>query len=264
MIISFHNHSLYSDGKNSIEEIVLMAEKLKVDALGISDHFCLTKKDKFYRWAMLRKHLDAYIQEILAFKDHINPKVYLGLEADYVEGMEGDLAKIVNSKPFDFLIGSVHLVDDVDIADKVEFNAIKYTNDQKEIGIKKYWDSVRKMAESKVFNIVGHIDLYKKFGLYPDEDISKEIDLALQAILKANMAIEVNTSGYFAGCKEQYPSEAILKKIKEYNIPIIVNADSHDAEHLCRGYETVYPLLKKLGFSKQVYFIKRKMVVTDL
>ena len=57
------------------------------------------------------------------------------------------------------------------------------------------------MAETKYFDIVGHIDLTRKFGLSPKVDISKEIDLALKAIKDADMAVEINTSGFYHLCK---------------------------------------------------------------
>ncbi len=250
MLLSYHVHSKWSDGESSISEIVAHAKKNNLTEVGISDHFTLSSYGKNYEWSMPNKNLDPYISEVQKFSRDFPVK--LGLEADFFPETANELHKIILDRPFDYIIGSVHFVYGIDIAEEAGFRS------DFDDRVRQYWILIRQMAESKIFDIVGHLDLPKKYGLYPKSDFSKEIDLALEAILNAKMCVELNTSGWHKPCKEQYPAADLLKKCKKMNIPIIVSSDAHSSLHLIRDFEKAFSLLKSLGFEKQPYYIKRK------
>ena len=120
------------------------------------------------------------------------------------------------------------------------------------------------MAETKKFDIVGHLDLTKKFDIYPSENISTEIENALNAIKENDLSVELNTSGWYCPCCEQYPSKDILEKCKNKKIPIIITSDAHEPKDLIRDFEKAKKLLKNIGFTKQVHFDKRQRKFIDL
>ena len=162
--------------------------------------------------------------------------------------------------PFDYLIGSVHFVDGYVIDFKKEELPKNFSSEI----IRKYWILVRKMAETKKFDIVGHLDLTKKFDIYPSENISTEIENALNAIKENDLSVELNTSGWYCPCCEQYPSKDILEKCKNKKIPIIITSDAHEPKDLIRDFEKAKKLLKNIGFTKQVHFDKRQRKFIDL
>lgn len=257
MKLSYHVHSSWSDGKSSLEEIVKSAEEINIHELGISDHFIISPDGTYYPWSMDKRALSEYVQNIKNLKSKI--PLRLGLEVDFFPETVSELKKILLKYPFDYLIGSVHVVDGILIDDNLQDLSI----DQFDQLVKKYWQRVYEMCESRTFDIVGHLDLFKKFGLKSNTSMP-EIEKALLSISKNKMAVEINTSGWFFPAKEQYPSTSILKKIKELDIPIIVNADAHAASNLTRGYDEAYQLLHQIGFDKQARFEKRKLYMTTL
>jgi len=259
MKYSYHVHSTNSDGKASIKEIVEYAKKIGLDEVGISDHFHIAKNGHAHPWDLTEDLLDNYINEVLSFSNLKNPVVKLGLEVEFIPETVEKIKKTILHKPFDYLIGSVHIVDD-EIIDSHTEN-VEFVNEDI---FNKYWSLVKQMAETKVFDIVGHIDLTKKFGYRPKKDISKEIDSALLSIKESDMTVELNTSGLFYPAKEQYPSKEILIKCKNLGIPIIVTADAHIPENLIRGFDIAFKLLKEIGFTKLAYFVQRKRFLTDL
>ena len=253
MKFSYHVHSKYSDGKDSIEDIINYAEKLGLDEIGISDHFHIPIESSHYHGDMKISLLDTYVKEILSLKEKKQITVRLGLEVDFVPQTHHLLDHYLIDKPFDYIIGSVHLIDGKYIPEKItphEYNDKVY----------QYWTLIKQMAESKKFDIVGHIDLFKRFGIKPTRDFTKEIDEALLAILDSGMAIEINTSGWSHNCKEQYPAQYILKKCKDLNIPILISSDAHKKNDLARWFKKAYSLAKKLGFSSLTSFSQRKKI----
>ena len=179
----------------------------------------------------------------------------MGLEVEFIPKTIEQLDKIISKYPFDYVIGSCH---------KLIIKACEssLSRDSKNNVVKQYWALIRQLAQSKMFDIVGHLDLFKNFKLNPTSDMSKEIDLALKAIKKSDLAVEINTSGWYQPCEEQYPSIAILRKCKKLDIPIMITADAHKAEDLTRGFDRAFKLVKELGFEKQAYFVKRKRFFT--
>jgi histidinol-phosphatase (PHP family) len=225
MLFSYHNHSKYSDGSSNIDEIINEAIKLNLDEVGISDHFHLPKKnDHLFVCDMQINKLDNYVNEIINYKNLKKPKVKLGLEVEFIEETLDDLKKIINKYPFDYLIGSVHSITNdihLDQCDYFSFDILE-----------KYWKKVKSLADAKFFNIMGHIDLYKKHGFKTKDNLNLLINDALNAIKEADMSIELNTSGFFYKCGEQYPSIEILKKIKEKDISVLINADAHQIDEV--------------------------------
>ena len=59
------------------------------------------------------------------------------------------------------------------------------------------------------------------------------------------MKVEINTAGYGKICNEIYPSNFILKKCLDLEIPIIVNDDSHSIDQLGQYYDKLAIELQK-------------------
>ncbi|HAH87285.1 MAG TPA: hypothetical protein DCL60_07930 [Armatimonadetes bacterium] len=258
MIFSYHVHSKWSDGTSEITEYIKKPRELGLDEIGISDHYVLTPDRSNLSWCMPIDALDGYIESVQQASGEAGSDliVRLGLEADYLPETAGDLADELSMRPFDYIIGSVHIVDGFSIDDKAEDWAPLSQKERDQI-IREYWVRIRQMAQSRIFDFAGHLDLTKKFGIYPSVDISPEIDAALDAIAGSGMAVELNTAGWYYACREQYPSSGILEGCRKRRIPVLVNDDAHTPENLGRGYIEAYRLLHSLGFKEQVSYAGR-------
>lgn len=259
MQYSYHVHSTHSDGRATIQELVNTASKIGLDEIGISDHFHIPKDGVLMRGDMNVDNLKNYVAEVLSYSSNIKPVVKLGLEVEFVNETLDQLKKIIKKYPFDYLIGSCHLIFNNVIDLSKDSLPANFTTDL----MRQYWIIIKQMADAKIFDIVGHIDLTKKFDLKPTFDLSSEIEEALISIKNADMTVELNTSGWYWPCKEQYPSIEILKKCKKLDIPIIVTADVHRAEFLNRGFERAFLLLKEIGYKRVAFFKKRERFFLD-
>jgi len=104
---SLHNHSTWSDGINSIEEMALYCrDELKLEYLGMCDH----SKSAFYAKGLSIESVLQQQEEI----DHLNKKlngfhIFKGIESDILYDGSLDYPDEILKK-FDFIVASVHSI----------------------------------------------------------------------------------------------------------------------------------------------------------
>ncbi|MDB4925419.1 DNA polymerase/3'-5' exonuclease PolX [Mucilaginibacter sp.] len=102
---TLHNHSTWSDGVNSIEEMaVYCRDELKLEYLGMCDH----SKSAFYAKGLSIERVLQQQEEI----DHLNKKlngfhIFKGIESDILNDGSLDYPDEILKK-FDFIVASVH------------------------------------------------------------------------------------------------------------------------------------------------------------
>jgi histidinol-phosphatase (PHP family) len=211
MRTSYHCHTNLSDGGCAISDHIRAGVAAGLDEIGISEHYTLLP-GKRVSWSMAQAGLADYFRALRAARHEAGDGIIVryGLEADFIPESVGELGRILAAYPFDYVIGSVHFIDDFPVDESADYwEAL--SQDQRNEMIRAYWARVTDMAKSGVFDIAGHLDLYKKFGHRATIDISADIAAALDAIAEAGMAVELNTSGMsYVG--EAYPSPAILRE----------------------------------------------------
>jgi len=265
MLTSYHVHSNRSDGTSSIRALVQAAVAAGVNELGISDHYVHLTNGKIVDWSMMLSELPAYFKEIKAAADEVKGKlvVRLGLEADFDPKTWRDLAKVLRSYPLDYVIGSVHFVDGFPIDDTTDYWDDLSEPERNDM-MRGYYTRMKQMAETGIFDFAGHLDLCKKFGHKPTIDLSADIAAVLDAIAASRMAVEVNTAGYYLPAEEAYPSLAILQECNRRSIPVVLNADTHSAENLTRGFDKGRQLIIDAGYTHTAVFAARKMSLIPL
>ena len=261
MPASYHNHSNWSDGKNSISEIIKHAARLGIDELGISDHYALHPQGTMPKWSMPPQRLGEYIDELLTLKPQANRQgvtLRLGLEVDWFPGHGQAIEAALKPHPLDYIIGSVHEVDGFAI-DGSPAKWQSLSEDEINEMNRRYWDHMKTLGDSGIFDIVAHIDLPKKFGFPPTIDLSTEIGIALDAIAASGMVVELNTSGWHKPCADAYPTPAILEACFKRDIPVTLSADAHLGDHLLRDFERGSQRLREAGYAEIARFEGRKI-----
>ena len=249
---SLHNHSNFSDGCDSLEDMVKTAKDNGIKVFGISDHWCKVPYDgtDYAEWCMKHEKLDEYVAELLRLKkkyDDENFELKLGLEVEFffenINEVMAELAKY----PFDYFIGSVHYADtfpiDHDIADWIGLGEF-----EKDKICKTYWQKIAGAADCGYFTFIGHLDLPKKFAFIDENKYFPDAVKVLDIIAARNGAIEVNTAGKFKNCASAYPSLKILEEANKRRIPVVISADAHAKEHLNRAFAEIGELLKQAKY----------------
>jgi DNA polymerase (family 10) len=102
---TLHNHSTWSDGVNTLEEIALFCrDEMKLEYLGICDH----SKSAFYAKGLSIERVLQQQEEI----DHMNKKItgfhiFKGIESDILNDGSLDYPDEILKK-FDFIVASIH------------------------------------------------------------------------------------------------------------------------------------------------------------
>lgn len=258
---SYHNHTVFSDGAETPEEFLRQAEIQGINILGFADHYYRESAAPAIlvpEWA-LKPHLeDRYFQAVEELKTRTSDtEIRVGLEFDWLDNSAEWLAPMAKDPRLDYAIGSVHYVGKESIDTSRAFWEALSPEEVNDV-VRRYWIAVRQMAESGLFDIAGHIDLFKKFDFYPSEDLTPLIREALDAIKAANMVVELNTSGWSKDCRECYPSEAILRACFHREIPVVVSSDAHRARFVCANFARAYDLLARIGYTHLTRFRQRE------
>ncbi len=117
-------------------------------------------------------------------------KVSFGLEICYFEQHIDLIYDLTKDGFFDYLLGSVHWIDNW------TFNQRKYQwlgKDYNKI-YKRYFELENSLVKSGVFDIIAHPDLIMCHNLYPDYDLSETYEKLCRNIKSKNMLLEMNTS----------------------------------------------------------------------
>ncbi|RTE05663.1 histidinol-phosphatase HisJ [Paenibacillus whitsoniae] len=265
MLIDYHTHHVRcGHASGELEDYVKRGIEIGLTQLGLSDHMPLLHVDPqtyYPEMAMPMEELPRYVEECLylkeKYKDHIDIRV--GLEGDYIEGYEKEIAAIINAYPWDYVIGSVHFLGEWDISD------FRQTGNWEGKDIfavyTQYYEAVKKAARSGMYDYLGHLDMIKRFGYVPEQDTWELEKAALDAVKESGMAIELNASGLRHPCKEMFPSERMLRYCQEVGIPVTLGSDAHQPERLGQYLDEARALLKSLGFNEIATFAGRKRLL---
>jgi histidinol-phosphatase (PHP family) len=258
MRTGYHNHTTWSDGSATVSEMIDGARKAGLEEFGISDHFALAPNNLRIPWALAPESLDAYVAEVeQAMANTKDVAIRLGLEVDYFPETIERIQNRLRPFSFDYLIASVHFVDDFPI--DMDAKSWEKLSQNARDGIWRcYWQRLRAAAESCFFDIIGHFDLPKKFEFYPSIDLTADAMAALDAVAAADMVIEINSAGWDRPVKEAYPSLSYLQEANRRRIPLIINTDAHAPGEVARHFERARRLAVAAGYSEVVRFKQRK------
>jgi histidinol-phosphatase (PHP family) len=217
--------------------------------------------DREHRMAL--SQFDEYIKMVSKVSQGDGPRVMLGIEADYYRGCEDFLSQWLPSQDFDLVIGSVHFIDAWGF-DNPHERHIWDSVDIRETW-QRYFKLLERLADTRLYDVVGHMDIPKKFGHRPtDKDITEMVQPALDRIAEAGMGIELNTAGLRKPVGEIYPSALILSIARERGIPICFGSDAHKPEEVGFGFKEALELARSVGYTEHFTVQKRKKKMKSL
>jgi histidinol-phosphatase (PHP family) len=246
----YHVHTTWSDGGGSVEECVLRAVELGLPEIGIADHVSdhvSTAAGPGEDWWVALDRIGAYCEDVRAVKArHPEVTVLLGLEAEYVKGREAELDALLDAWPFDFVVLGIHVVDGFDFDDPSRRDDARW-NDPDAL-LAAYYRTVRSAAAYGRFDILAHVDYIGLWGHRPGPAVLPEIDAALDALAASGRALELNTDRVSDPAGVMYPSLEVLRAACGRGIPLTIDSDAHEAEHVGRLWDEAIALARAAGY----------------
>ena len=233
------------------------AVELGLTEIGFSDHSPMMRDD-FDNWRMRNAQLDEYVAKVrFAQKEFPQLTIRLALEVDYLPGHEDWIRQLAARHPWDYFIGSVHYVSQSwDIDNPAKLSEWKKRDAFEVWSI--YFERLTLAAASKLFEIIGHCDLPKKFGIRPAQDCTPLYKHFLTAAAQAGCAIELNTAGLRKDCREIYPSRDLLQLAFENRVPITFGSDAHAPGEVGLNFTEAIALARSVGYTETCRFNQRQ------
>lgn len=245
---TYHCHTHWSDGQSDAAAMVAAAQAAGLREIGFSDHLVLPPSRIDIPWAMDPARLDDYVCEVRGAAQTARIPVRLGLEVDFFpeNPRQAELDDLLSRHSFDYAIGSIHLLNEFAL-DSAADDWARLSPSEVDAVFVRYWQEMRQLAETPGFDILGHLDLPKKFGFQPETDIREVENAALDAVARSGKLVELNTAGWDKLCAECYPAPDLLRRCLARDIPIIINDDAHAPDQVARHYERARKLLESVS-----------------
>lgn len=212
---AFHNHTVYSDGKNTLEEMAEAAKSLGWEYLGIADHsetLNIGGRQIGIPSEIVPKQSEEIFRLNQAWKDEdIDFRLFHGSECDILADGKLDYSEDIRNL-FSHVVGSVHALGSWRNRDEIENT-----------------EALIRAIENPSFTILGHptgriLQVREGFPIDMHAVIRRMGELNDEGNLKA---IEINASPYRLDLDWR-----LCKFAKEQNVPICINPDAHDTNGL--------------------------------
>jgi len=264
--INYHLHNQYSaDGRGSTEQTIHSAIDLGFDEICFTNHVEALDPESG-DWTVdlveARERFEHQQHEIERLQpEYPELRMLLGAEYEYRPEWVETLDALTDSVDFDMIIGSVHMVDGHQVSGGSVGGYFKDRDISETYG--RYFEAVEEMLEWGGFDIVGHLDLVKRFGAkyygtFDAAPFESQVRGILDKMVAVGLGLEVNTSGVVQAPAEPYPGLDILKWAKEAHVATVtIGTDSHVPTSVEQGWETGELLLRRAGFTEITLFSHR-------
>lgn len=255
LMIDYHIHALshgeYSYSIDWLRQFMAQAKNSQIIQIGFCEHeYCLASMN----FSTVREAQAGEFQSL---------RVRLGVEIDYKPEREKEISRLIESRSFDYVIGSVHhigdwLFDHPDYKDGFEGKDIDEVYNE-------YYGLVAKAISSGLFDIVGHLDLVKIWGHRPQRNSEEAyIEPLLKIMKRYGVVVEVNSAGLRKPVEEIYPSFRLLKRLYEAGIPVTFGSDAHRPEEVGLGLKEAFACARQAGYRIMVGFNRRRKILNPM
>lgn len=266
IIADYHVHSEFSsDSQAPMEHMIERAIELGFKKICFTDHMDYDYPEV----SPLRFVFDpeSYVSKLEDLRNRYDKKIQIltGIELGLQPHLGERLTNLLQSYPFDFAIGSSHVVDHVD-----PYFPEYWENRTMKEGILRYFESIIENCKAfQGFSVYGHIDYIiryipgqtEKRADYSYHEYADILDEVLKTIISYGKGIEINTAGFKYGHGYPHPKPDVIKRYKELGGELItIGSDAHKPEHLGYDFQVIPDLLKNFGFRYYATFEKGKPI----
>ncbi len=260
VMIDYHIHPNYSfDAQGSIEEFCEVAIQKGMREIAFTTHVDTdpATNDCFIRvkGEAIDVQSDKWIEDYESTIRSAGQKyaedgliVLMGAELDIYPGVCSNLPERFLSTDWDLIIGSMHLIDHLALSKKEDAELIYSRYDLEDLG-QLYFSILEETIETSLVNVLGHLDLYRRygeecFGESINEVWKPHIDTLARRMKKYNVGFEINTSSWRKGQLEPHPSKELIHNLVARGVDVItVGSDAHHPDIIGDGIEKAIALL---------------------
>lgn len=269
MLIDYHLHNHFSpDSEAETRDLLLAEQKLGIKDVCITNHAEWfdhgdAKPGKFDYYEAMRR-FETVEWELEALRDEFKEmKIGLGVELQWQEEFMPDIAKFVEETDFDFILGSIHIINGTVISTGRYKDEIFPTLTE-EKAWELYFDEMVKLIEWGHLDILSHFDIVKKFGhefygKFKPEKFKSMIQGVLEKAIQKGLGLELNTGSLHKRCEELFPHPDILKWALDLGMEhFTLSSDAHSASLAGKYVHEALEIAKEVGIREVSTYQKRK------
>lgn len=264
----FHMHTNFSiDSDSTPEQMIEGAIQKGLQTICITDH-----QDMDFPKSIMpegfqidfEKYFETFRKLQRKYQNQI--EVLIGVELGLQPHLGNVYKELAETYPFDFVIGSIHIMDGMDPYFK-EYFEDKTDEEAYRRAFEITLENIKNISD---YDVLGHLDYVVRYGKNQDRDYSylkyaDYIDKILKYLIENGKGIELNTAGWKYGLDFAHPHTDVLKRYRELGGEIItIGSDGHKPEHIAYDFHRVSDILKACGFKNYTEFKQRKPIFRQL
>lgn len=257
-----HLHSAFSgDCTVPMETMIQRALDLGLEGLCFTEHL-----DPDY--PPIPEDLDfsldliSYRQEFLRLQEKYQGRISLlfGVELGLQPHLGEEFSNLLSQTPFDFVIGSSHVVHGFD-----PYYPDFFQGRKEHLCYMEYFESIlENLSLFSEMDVYGHLDYIVRFGPNQNREYSYGryqdiLDEILRTLIEKGCGLELNTGGFSRGLGEPNPCRAILRRYRQLGGEIVtIGSDAHTPDQLAAAFDQAGEVLLECGFTHYTLFKDRK------
>lgn len=260
-----HSGQFCNHATDNLEEIIQRYIELGFPWVGVTEHAPAISDALLYPDQkqlgltpdFLIERFGQYMEECRRLEEKYKEQIEIipAMEIETYSGYETFVPYLLERFKPDYIVGSVHFVDDFGF----DYSKKQYDITAEKVGgidtlYCKYFDTQFEMIELLKPAVVGHFDLIRIFDPEYKErllkaEIFSKIERNLECIKKHDLILDFNLRSLRKGADEPYVSAPILEKVRELDIKITPGDDSHGIDNVGNYMDRAFTLLQEYGFS---------------
>jgi histidinol-phosphatase (PHP family) len=246
-----HVHTKVStDSEMEIEDAIKSAQNKNISLI-ITEHMDL----KFPEEGLFCFDVDDYFRKYSKYRGE---NLLLGIEIGIKDDCLEESREVITKGPFDYVLGSVHLVDNLDV-----YYETYYKGKSKKEAYEKYLATILNGIQKYEFiDSMGHIDYISRYSRYDDKEIyyrefSDMIDQILKTLIAKDKCMEINTRRLNDESAVKNLIN-IYKRFRELGGKYVtVGSDAHNTTAIGSNFHVAKEIVDLCDL-KVVYFKERK------
>ncbi|MBQ8982318.1 MAG: histidinol-phosphatase HisJ family protein [Lachnospiraceae bacterium] len=263
IIADCHLHSEFSsDSDTPVTTMLEQAFDHQMKYFYLTDHHDIDFPPEAANGLTFLLDTDAYFRRLTELKEQYAGRIEIryGVELGLMSHITDKLYDYTRKYPFDFIIGSSHLVRGID-----PYYPEYYEGRSETEAYREYFQSIDDNVHAfHDYDVYGHLDYVVRYGPTKNtnwnfKDYADIFESLLKKIISDGKGIEINTAGLYKGLGYPHPHKDILMMYKELGGEIItIGSDAHTPENFAYGFGTAEALLSDCGFRYYCIYKNRK------
>ena len=263
-----HTHCNFStDSEATPESMIAGAIEKKLSHLCLTDHMDLDYPGTTKEQPLFEFSVPDYFDKLLPLREACQEELFLaiGIELGLRPGrmdLNEQMHKLLAEHSFDFVLGSVHLLDN----DDPYYESYWQGRSSRDILSKYFTDMLTSLKEYDNFDSLGHLDYLIRYippycgeKDYVYKEYTEVLDEILKSLIDKKKALEINTAGLIKGLPCFHPKLETLKRYLELGGELLtIGSDGHSPDNIATEFAKTEELLQACGVKGYFVYKNRK------